>query len=127
MPKHHSNRCQLQIVTNITTDGLLEVSKPTLCQQNEARIAFQQEHEQFLQSMAFSYLNQVLIILTINHEGLSPDVTNLVEEIRHDSLGDAGGKMWIDEPEDFDQPLHNISDFTHDELSELISALCPTT
>jgi len=104
------------------------VSKPTLHQWNEARIAFQQEHEQFLQGMAFSflYLNQVLIILNINCEGLSVDVTNLVKEIRHDSLGDAGGEMWIDEPEDFDQPLCNISDFTHDELSELISALCPT-
>ena len=68
----------------------------------------------------------VLIVLTINDEGLSPEVNNLIKEIKDDSLGDTGGEMWIDEPDDFDQPLSNISDFTYDELSELIYVLCPT-
>ena len=58
--------------------------------------------------------------------GASPEVANLVREIRNDASGTTlvEDQMWIDKPDNyFDGPLGNSMDFTY-ELSHVVSTLC---
>ncbi len=58
--------------------------------------------------------------------GASPEVANLVKEIRNNTTGATSveDRMWIDEPDDYlDCPLGDSADFTYEELSQVVSTL----
>src|SRR5260370_289955 len=57
----------------------------------------------------------------------TPEVADLINEIRHDMVGDSTDTMWLDDPggDYLDNLLGKSMDFSYEELSRIVLGLCP--
>src|SRR5260370_41490830 len=59
----------------------------------------------------------------------TPEVADLINEIHHDTVGESTGPMWLNDPggNDLDHLLGELMDFSHQQLSRIVSHVCPKT
>ena len=114
-------------MTNFTTNNL-ELSKPNLIEWKKARIASGICQEQILQgkfvlSSQFWGTEYHMLI------GASLEVAKIVEDIWNDDIGThANNELWgNDEYSDTDGILNMSDSLTYEELSEVVSTMCPKT